>query len=667
MRGPARWLALLAAGLAGCARESPEPPRFRSLLDLVPERSGAGMSGLEASPRLAFEALPDGSGVVAVHALAPQDWVAGKGERWRILRPRGTPSSVFELCVGERVLAFSDRGQSLALTEPFAGGPPRDATLRMRIERAAPGEIGGLCVPLWPGEELAYTLDVGPAAALSFRSLVLGAFGTQLASEVVLTIEFDGVRVAEERLTPGLAPALRQHFVELPPAADGRLVLRAHGALVPTYLLSPAVVPQARGTPEARPWPEARPDLVVFLADTFRADLLAVHGGDPALTPNLNALAARSRRFLAARSPSTWTLPAHASLFTGLWPGRHGAETPAQTFDPALVTLAEALRAAGYRTGAVTQGGYVTRSYGLDQGFEFFQELGFTTEPLLGPTLAAAQQFLAADDGRPVFLFVHTYRTHSPYRPAADERKQRYAELHREVVERGLVGPRRAEIPPEITAELRGLYDAGAHVLDEAFGPWFDELERSGRLARGLFVFTSDHGEAFHEHGRFLHGEAPHDEVARIPLFLFGALVEPGEVRFGASLVDLYPTLAARAGLEPPDGLAGTDLLALDEERPLFSAARVRGTHFLAVIEGSKKLLARQDGEVALPRDVQTVYDLATDPLERGEGRAGEAEQAFLRSAAPAWSAASRLRLPQRPVALDQAKLDELRDLGYGE
>jgi arylsulfatase A-like enzyme len=667
MRATTCGLLLLAGGLAGCGRESAEPQRFQSLLDLRPERTGAGMTGLTPGPRLAFEPRPDGSGVVAVHTLTAQDWLPVRDGRWRLQRPLGFPPARLELLVDGTELDGYFREESFVLSRPLAGdGPPRAARLRVQLSRAAPGEFGGELLPLWPGEEVAYTLDIGPERALSFQSLLLGGFGQQLAGEVVFTLELDGERLAEERLTPGRAPGQRVHLIDLPPRTGARLVLRARGAPVPFYLLSPTLVPRVRGTPSARPWPDARPDLVIFLADTFRADLLAVHGGDPALTPHLNALAARGRRFLAARSPSTWTLPAHASLFTGLWPGQHGAETEDATFDPTLVTLAEALRAAGYRTGAVTQGGFVTRSYGLDQGFEYFFEQNFPGGPL-GSLLDAARDFLAADDGRPVFLFVHTYRVHSPYRPDVDERKQRYVELYREASARGFLGPKVAQMPPEITAEMRGLYDQGASELDAEFGPWFEELERSGRLARGLFVFTSDHGEAFHEHGRFLHGDAPHEEVARIPLFLVGAGVEPGDVTFGASLVDLYPTLMVRAGLAPPAGLAGTDLFTLAGERMLFSHTRMRGTHHLGIIEGSRKLLATRPGEdVSLPRDVLAVYDLTRDPLERAGVGADQAVD-FLGSAAPAWAAASRLRAPLRPIALDQAKLDELKALGYGE
>src|SRR6185503_9374035 len=181
--------------------------------------------------------------------------------------------------------------------------------------------------------------------------------------------------------------------------------------------------------------------------------------------------------------------------------------------------------------------------------------------------------FLARDDGRPVFLFVHTYRTHSPYRQGPDESDaelKSFVKRARDATGAPLgekLDPRLAPYLPEYLA----LYRGGAHGLDALFGPWFGALEERGLFRNGFFLFTSDHGEAFYEHGTREHDGRPHEEKVRIPLFLFGPGLAPRDVRYGASLVDVAPTIAALGGVPSAPGWIGTPLLGLDHERLLFA------------------------------------------------------------------------------------------------
>ena len=199
-----------------------------------------------------------------------------------------------------------------------------------------------------------------------------------------------------------------------------------------TAILDPVVGPLEVGDYGDRPWEDAAPDIVVFLADTFRADNLAAWGGAPDVAPNTNALAEASVRFLETRATSVWTLPTHASMFSGLFPLQHGAITSETKLSPDLLTIAEHLAAHGYRTGAITEGAFVSRTYGLDQGFAWFEERTATERPY-PLTLAGALDFLDADDGRPVFLFVHTYRVHAPYRIGAEEDAEPERDLMRRI------------------------------------------------------------------------------------------------------------------------------------------------------------------------------------------------------------------------------------------
>jgi arylsulfatase A-like enzyme len=393
-------------------------------------------------------------------------------------------------------------------------------------------------------------------------------------------------------------------------------------------------------------------------------------------------------RFLAARSPSTWTLPAHASLFSGLWPPQHGAERRMHTLAPGLETLAERFAAAGYRTAAVTDGVFLTPERHMDQGFE-----SFVVHPRdhweLGKTLRAADEAVAEDDGRPLFLFVHTYRTHWPYRVGLDEDdgparalRGRALRLQREALHAarqpdeprdddgdGARG-RDLELFAPVVAELHELYREGARGLDAALGPWVAALEARGLFRDGVLVFTSDHGEEFLEHGGLLHGGEAHEELARVPLFIHGAGLAPRDVHLGASLVDLPPTLARLSGLAPDPAWGGRDLLALADERVLFSCARGgRGKgRVLAVTHGARKLHATGIPEVELPGGVRAAYDLAADPREQHDVRATAAwPDELARRAAPDWAAVLAPLATASELTLDAAELEALRELGYGE
>jgi len=653
------FLALLVLAGASCG-PAPTLPRFQSLLEVPATlRQGPPGGALAQTDGARWDAE---AGVLEFERAIPAEfWTRSGPARWSCPGPPGYLVNEFELRQGTRMLAPSRLRERLVVTESEWSAAPDDVTLRFRVARAAVGEHGGELFALWPGEAVRFVLDVPPEAALRFRLLVLTT-GVSTASDGTLSVEQDGRALTNFALRSGAGSLEAPRVVELAPARASRLVLRVSGeALV--WLVAPVVGPRALGTPDARPWPDARPDLVLFLADTFRADLLATHGGKGD-TPALDALAQRSLRFQAARSTSTWTLPAHGSLFTGLFPGQHGADRPDRRFDPALVTLAETLRRAGYRTGAVTEAGYVRRVYGLDQGFETFQEQPGIGGPRLARTLAAAQAFLDADDGRPVFLFVHTYRTHWPYQAEDEDQPLRAIALRREHEQQSKSG---GPLDADSLAELQALYRSTARALDAGFAPWFERLEASGRLRRGLFVFTSDHGEAFQEHGTLFHGEAPREPVARIPLLLHGGSFPPGDVHLGASLVDLYPTLVTFAALPLPGGLAGADLFTLVDERPLVCEARSPREHHLAVVEGPRKLLARAAEGLELPRDVQGVYDLAQDPGELQDLCATPFGQAFLPHAAEVWRARAQPRGTARVAELDASTLDELRALGYGE
>jgi len=294
----------------------------------------------------------------------------------------------------------------------------------------------------------------------------------------------------------------------------------------------------------AAPGPAAapvRPNLVLVTLDTTRADRIGAYGHAAARTPNLDALARRGTRFARCDTSAPVTLPAHATLLTGLFPPRHGVrDNGIFALAPAAETLAERLRAAGYDSAAVVSAVVLARRHGLDQGFaRYDDDLGagyaLGTEVAERTADAATAAALAAL-GRlepPFFLWVHYYDPHEEYRPPT-----RFAATGS--------GPDR-------------LYEGEIAFVDEQVG------ELLKRLPAGTVVAVAgDHGEMLGEHGEASHGLLLYEAARRVPLLLAGPGVPEGAVDpCLARTADVAPTLARLAGVELPAGLDGRPLLPL--------------------------------------------------------------------------------------------------------
>ena len=306
----------------------------------------------------------------------------------------------------------------------------------------------------------------------------------------------------------------------------------------------------------------------------------------------------------------------------------------------------------------------------MDQGFGWFRERPHA-EHDLARTLDEAREFLRRDDGRPVFLFVHTYRVHAPYRQGVDEdqgaNRDLLARVERHVLARAGKGRNLAQLR-NLADEYHDLYLDGVRALDQAFGGFLAWLEDGGVLAPGHLVFTSDHGEEFFEHGGRWHRRAPHEEKVRVPLFFHGPGLTPRDVLLGASLIDVAPTLAQLAGVPLLESWEGRSLLTLGVERPLLLYNERSDQRYFAIVRGERKIFARSVDDLTSGTP-QEAYDLHTDP--------GEARN--LMGEGPAWAAELARSLPwvrgpaQEGVAapaevqLSPEALEELRRLGYAE
>jgi len=411
--------------------------------------------------------------------------------------------------------------------------------------------------------------------------------------------------------------------------------------------------------------------IVVISLDTTRPDHLSAYGYDQDTTPTLAKLAREGALFTNARSTSSWTLPAHMSLFTGLPPGLHDVVIDFQSLDRSRRTLGEIFHQAGFRTAGVYSAPYVHGKYGFDRGMEFYER--GTLEPMVFDLPPAQQKLqlgareklghqevtsqLVTDRGlalldrmadRPrSLLFLHYFDAHYDYMAPP-----RIAERFIDRTYTGEVTGKTAatvafalpEQPPAPdVAQLEGYYDAELAWIDENLRRLIERQEQRGELEHTLVVVTADHGEAFFEHGRYGHRYDLHDEVLRVPLIVWA----PGRVPAGrviedpVSLTDVLPTLMDYAGLPPDLALDGRSLKPLIDggrlpPRPVTAALSFfpppppRGHYLLheAIVAEGMKLIRQV--EVPWSPDAQqvidappepgtetfVVYDLATDPGE---------------------------------------------------
>jgi arylsulfatase A-like enzyme len=312
-------------------------------------------------------------------------------------------------------------------------------------------------------------------------------------------------------------------------------------------------------------------NVLVIVLDTVRDDRIGVRG----ITPNLDAFTAGAIEFENAYSNSGWTLPAHASLFTGLYPVQHRATQETLAFGIDLPTLGELFGAAGWRTYGASANGVVSEANGLARGFERFdetfrQEVAARFGGTVHPNEGALVDFLDGAGDRPWFAFLNYIEAHLPYRPPAAF-ADRFVDTDRfspqQIAMAQRVRMRDHYLTPEGIPQplfdlLGQLYDAEVAALDAYIGHLLDTLRERGVLDETIVVITSDHGENLGEHGHFAHVFDLHNTLVEVPLIVRVPGAAPRGRSDAAQLLDLFPTLLALCGIDYAGEMHGRDLFA---------------------------------------------------------------------------------------------------------
>ncbi|MBT8453585.1 MAG: sulfatase-like hydrolase/transferase [Deltaproteobacteria bacterium] len=415
--------------------------------------------------------------------------------------------------------------------------------------------------------------------------------------------------------------------------------------------------------PELNAVESKSPSILVITVDTLRADRLGCYGFAAAQTPNIDRLSREGVRVHHAVAPAPITMPSHTSIFTGLDPPAHGVRDNGTFPVPQEIeTLAERLKSAGYQTQAFVSAEVLHSRYGLDQGFDGYDDelrkearpTDFDRQERTGDeTMDRALQWLSERPSKaePFFVWVHLFDPHQPYRP------------------------------PASVQGAPTLYDGEIAFADQQIGRLIEAFEREGVLDETIVVFTSDHGESLGEHGEETHAVFIYESTIRVPLLVrYPPKLPAGKVYAeSVRIVDIMPTVLGLAELAQPD-VQGIDLSkALASDKPPPALPQYSESLYPELAFGMAPLRGvRQKNWTYIRAPRAELYDRASDPgetrnlldLPKGAPGAADAKQRageLDRLLGTLIEDGRRFGFVAQPQALDDDTVEMLQALGYME
>ena len=392
-------------------------------------------------------------------------------------------------------------------------------------------------------------------------------------------------------------------------------------------------------------------NVLMITLDTTRADRLGCYGYSLARTPVLDRLAQRGVLFERAYAPVPLTLPSHASMLTGLYPPEHGLRNNGGAALPAgLPTLATELQAAGYDTGAFVAAFVLDHKFGLQRGFDKYDDDLSLSDPTLDGhhqyrdgslVIDAALRWLRPRTQKPFFCWVHLFDPHYPYLAHEERFGDNFADR---------------------------LYDAELAYVDEQIDRLLLSMEKSGVLENTVIVVVGDHGESLGEHGELSHSMTVYDATLRVPLLV----ASPKDIRPGhrvvepVSLVDLAPTILEHLGQKPLANTSGRSLqpsLRGEAMPGLPCYAETDEPYHAGHWSPLRTLITQKWKYIRSPR--AELYDLLADPPELRNLAAEMPDQVQeLEQELTAWEDRMNERLADN-VALTEQERRALTGLGY--
>jgi arylsulfatase A-like enzyme/Flp pilus assembly protein TadD len=392
--------------------------------------------------------------------------------------------------------------------------------------------------------------------------------------------------------------------------------------------------------------PPPRTNILLITVDTLRADRVSCYEDTHLKTPYIDSLAERGVLFLRAFANTSTTLPSHANILLGVSPLYHGVHENQHFVVPGnSLTLAEHLKAAGYATGAFVGAFPLDRKFGLNQGFDVYDDdYGNRSSERIEDLERRAEDVVSKalpwvkSQSSPWFLWIHVYDPHDPYTPPAP-----YAEIY-------------AKSP----------YDGEVAYVDEVLGRFIGDLKDAQLLKDTLVIFTGDHGESLGQHGEKTHGFFAYNTGIWIPLILAGPEVEPRRVEHLVSHLDIFPTVCDALKLEQPEFLQGQSLLPVMRGRRFpkrtvyFESLSPYYSMGWAPLQGIIK-----DNVKFIESPIPELYDLSKDFGETENLASSRKLDSYRKELGEIIESHASSEANKSKKSLDQKSLERLRSLGY--
>ena len=439
------------------------------------------------------------------------------------------------------------------------------------------------------------------------------------------------------------------------------------------------------------------PNIILIVLDTVRKDHLSCYGSKRETTPNIDRLAGQGVLFTNAVSTASWTLPSHASMFTGLYPSTHKATfakahiedvtalTKVNFLDEKFTTLAEVLKDHGYATGGFVAAAWCRAVFGLGQGFDVYSDdyrsPGGRTAREINDD---AFEWLKNQKKGPFFLFINYFDAHSPFDPPEsfktlyqDDPKSMdgYIQENKTI---SYVIKNKIKLTDALKERILALYDGEINYVDSEIGRLAAFLKSLKVYDNSIIIITSDHGESFGEHYLMDHGRALYEELIHVPLIIIGPNFSKGVRReFLVQNVDFMPTILDLLKIEIPLSCQGKSFL-----KPMMSQD-TSPTRMSAFSEASAeqnwikdygerfnrnqksirtkewKLIRSSNGEIEL-------YQISTDPEELWNLVEDKPEEASrLMENLFQWERTVYSDKPESQKDIGEETQEQLRSLGY--
>lgn len=426
---------------------------------------------------------------------------------------------------------------------------------------------------------------------------------------------------------------------------------------------------------------ESKQNIVLISLDTLRPDHLSFYGYERETSPNLSRLAEEGLVFKEAYSTSSWTLPAHASVFTGLYPWQHGLTKPEFRLRDDVPTIAEDLSSSGYECVAFVSGYTLHSGFGFSRGFEIYddfsaQALGninfgvpkqapdgpkeSVTSPII--TRLAVKWLENRSDERPFFLFLHYFDIHDHYIPPKP---------FDALFDPDYTGPVDGRIENQHTPKsysprdlehLRALYDGEIAWVDQQLGMVLAELEQLGLRKNTTLIIFSDHGEGFGEHGMFRHGNSLYEELVKALIMFVSPIVDArGESTLPVSVTQIYQTIRQFSGL--PSRQSRPPSLVNFESGEIQSGVTTGSLN----LTGSSYFLREDSWKLIVDDSQPMLFNLDTDPLEQNDQSKQERERmsGIMKAFREMISDEHSSTASPGKSAISEETLSKIRALGY--